>query len=398
MTGSGDGPDVLFVSHTGVLGGAERVLLGVAGGHVPRGTALLFADGPLRTQLQARGVPCAVVADAPDLSRVRRDAPLLRAALPAVRGMIRVARRVAEASRHADVVYVNSQKAFVVSAFAAFARRRALLWHLHDILDSDHFGRMQIRLVVKLANLAADAVVVPSAAAEAAFVAAGGRADLVRVVHNGVDLPVVAQATPRAELGLPGGPLLGVFSRIARWKGQHVAVAATALLPGVHLLLVGGPQFGEDSYLAELREQVAMLGIADRVTMMGHREDVATLMRAVDVCVHPSVSAEPFGLTVVEAMACGLPVVAARNGAIPEIIDDGSDGLLVEPGEPEALADALRGLLADAVTARRLGDRARQTARERFSQPRTAAAAAAVVNEVAAHGGRRGAAARAVLR
>ncbi|MBW0088896.1 glycosyltransferase family 4 protein [Pseudonocardia sp. KRD-184] len=387
MDGADPGPTVLFVGHTGEVGGAERVLLDVAagvGGHV-----LLLADGPLRAALEARGVPCTVAAGAPDLGRIRRDRPLAGSVLRVARGLLRTVRVVAAAAKDADLVYANSQKAFVVSAFAARRARRPLLWHLHDILDDDHFGTAQRRLVTALANRRCAAVVVPSVAAGDAFVAAGGRRALVHVVANGVGAAPGSpsdRATLRRGLGLPDGPVVGVFSRIAPWKGQHVAVAAVAAVPGAHLLLVGGPAFAEDAALADLHRLVARLDLADRVTFLGHRDDVRELMPAVDVCVHPSVAAEPFGLTVVEAMLAGLPVVASSAGALPEILTHGETGLLVPPGDAEALAAAVAELASDPGRARRMGERARSVAAERFSSDRLVAGVDAVVRSTGARG------------
>ena len=108
--------------------------------------------------------------------------------------------------------------------------RRPLIWHLHDIVDRSHFGPAQRRLQIALANRLAARVIVPSRAAATAFTSAGGRPELIEIVPNGVDL--VPESWPpsklRSELGLPAGPLAGVFSRLAPWKGQHVVLEALA--------------------------------------------------------------------------------------------------------------------------------------------------------------------------
>lgn len=348
-------PRVLFVNHTSRVSGAEMILLDAApawdgregsaqGGSAA--SAFLFEDGPLRAGLEARGIPVQVARRAGSFAGFRRDSSPWRA-LPMAAGMGAMVLEIARAARRHDLVYANSQKAFVLAAPAAALARRPLVWHLHDILDAAHFGPTQRRLAVGLANRFARRVIVPSQAAADAFGKAGGLAGLVRVVPNGLDLRPDPLPRPalRRELGLPEGPLLaGVFSRLSPWKGQHVAIEALAALPSspdVRLLVAGSALFGEEDYAASLRQLAARLGVTDRVLFLGQRSDVPRLMRAVDAVIHPSVDPEPFGRTLVEAMLLRTPLVASSAGAAPEILEGGRAGALVPPGDAAALAAAL---------------------------------------------------------
>jgi glycosyltransferase involved in cell wall biosynthesis len=174
---------------------------------------------------------------------------------------------------------------------------------------------------------------------------------LVEVIANGID-DIPESSSPaelRRLLKLADGPLLGVFSRLARWKGQHVILRALAELPGVNCIIVGDALFGEDAYAAELKKMVAEFGLGDRVRFLGQRSDVPRLMRAVDVMLHPSIDPEPFGRTLVEAMLAGVPVIATNAGAAPDILDQGRAGILIAPNDPEALAKAVRHVLAGTV-------------------------------------------------
>ncbi len=305
-------------------------------------------------------------------ARCRRG--LLRT-LPALAGIIGLTRQIGRLAASHDLVYCNSQKSFVLGALASWLHRTPLLWHLHDILDRHHFGWLQIRLVVGLANRRAERVVVPSKAAADAFVDAGGRASLVVLVRNGVPVPrcvepPTGRAALRHELDLPRGFLFGVFSRLAPWKGQHVALAALALLPDAGCVIAGDALFGEQDYLASLRAEADRLGVADRVHFLGHRDDVATLMRAVDVVVHPSTDPEPFGLTMVEAMLAGTPLVASWAGAAAEILDGGRVGVLVPPGDALALATALEQCRSRPEAAARRAATARRHAERHFNVER----------------------------
>ncbi|EJW11502.1 Glycosyltransferase [Rhodovulum sp. PH10] len=339
-------PRPLVVNHTSAIAGAEMILLDAV---APwrNASAFLFEDGPLNTALAARGLDVITSRHGRGLAQVKRDRSLLRAA-PLAGKLAAIVLELARLARRHDLVYANSQKAFVLAALATPLARRPLVWHLHDILDATHFAAAQRRLQITLANTFATAVIVPSQAAADAFVASGGKARLVTVVPNGVPakLDPHPKAVLRAALNLPAGPLVGVFSRLAPWKGQHIVIEALTRLEGVHAVIAGDALFGEDSYAARLRALVADRGLSERVTFLGHRSDVQHLMQAVDIVIHPSVDPEPFGRTLVEAMLAETPVIATDAGAAPDILANGAAGTLVPPADADALADAIRGVLA----------------------------------------------------
>jgi glycosyltransferase involved in cell wall biosynthesis len=194
------------------------------------------------------------------------------------------------------------------------------------------------------------------------------------VIHNGVDLSGYRQAVDhghrnRKRSGLAVGPdqklIVGVGSLTAR-KSYATAIQAIAKCKsgtGDGLVLA---VCGEGPDRAQLEAMAADMGLAENMRLLGWRDDVPDILRAADLFVHPARD-EGFGLVVVEAAAAGLPIVASQVGGIPEIITHEHDGLLVPPGEPNALAAAVQRLLNDPEQARRLGENARRTAIERFS-------------------------------
>jgi glycosyltransferase involved in cell wall biosynthesis len=121
---------------------------------------------------------------------------------------------------------------------------------------------------------------------------------------------------------------------------------------------------------APLRALAADLGLADRVQLLGMRDDVPDLLRHADVLVHPATWGEAFGLTVAEGMASGCGVIATRTGGIPEIVTDGEDGLLVPPGDEIALAEAIDRLAFDPALRARLAAAGRRTVERAFSLSR----------------------------
>lgn len=179
----------------------------------------------------------------------------------------------------------------------------------------------------------------------------------------------------RSELGVPEGvPLVGVVGNIQEWKGQMVFVEALAQLaarvPEVRGVIIGGVHRAGERYYRMLLERARSLGVAERLIVTGFREDVPDLVHALDVLVHTSVRPEPFGRVILEGMMSGKPVVAASAGGVPELVEHGRTGLLVPPGQPEALANAVAGLLGSPDARRAMGERAKSWAEQRFSLAR----------------------------
>jgi len=370
----------LFLNHSATMGGAEFGLLDIARSVRDTSLVVLLEDGPFRERLEGAGVAVRIV-EAGAIHRVRRGsrAP----GIATLAALWRAAREVGAIAADHDVIAANSQKALVVGAVAARLTRTPLLWHLHDIIEAPYFSRLNIKADVVLANQCANRVIAVSRATADAFVRQGGDPAKVHVVYNGIDAHPDDPAAPnaaatRAALGLAGVPVVGCFSRIAQWKGQHVLVQAASDLPGVHVLLVGGALFGEHAYERTLRDFVRSLGMTDRVHFLGQRDDVSALMRCVDFIVHPSTAPEPFARTLIEAMLTGRAPIASACGGVPELIESGTNGYLFPPSDAEALRDILRHLLVSPDEVQRTAEAARQHARRHFSQ-------AAFVSAITAH-------------
>jgi glycosyltransferase involved in cell wall biosynthesis len=363
---------ILFLDQSGELGGAELCLADLAEFCRDRCAVLLFQDGPFADLLQAKKV-CVIVAPLPPLTvRVSKSAGL-PAYLCAIPGMFLLIYRAIKLAKDYQLLYANTAKALVVASVLAFLLRKQFCFHLHDIVNSAHFSALNRRLIVTLANRA-DAVVANSQATAEAYKHAGGNNRHLKVIHNGFkpfDLQsgssIVAACTQGVTVAAHS-PVVGLFGRITRWKGQHVFLKALVELPNVRGLIVGDALFtGDDRrYGEELRELVTQLGIADRIAFKGFCPDVLPYLLSVDVVAHCSTSPEPFGRVIVEAMLAGRPVIATRAGGAMEIVTDNQTGLLVEPGNSQALAAAIQRLLEDRAFAAEMGRFAKREAEERF--------------------------------
>src|SRR5712692_1253433 len=147
-------------------------------------------------------------------------------------------------------------------------------------------------------------------------------------------------------------------SRMEAWKGHQLLLQALSVLkdvPGWTAWIVGGAQRPDElQYMNGLKKASAALGIGNRVTFLGQRSDVARILAAADIHCQPNTGPEPFGITFVEALYAGIPVVTTAMGGALEIVDD-SCGILVPPDDPRALAAALRQLIQDGTLRKQLG-------------------------------------------
>ncbi len=214
----------------------------------------------------------------------------------------------------------------------------------------------------------------------------GSRTEM-RVIHHGIATvhpEPVAEA--RAALGLAvGGAVVGLVCRLNTHKGAAVGLDAFAALaeefPSATLLIVG-----EGPLRAALERRVASGGLQDQVRFLGWRTDTQRIYSALDVLIAPSLY-EGFGLTVLEAMAHGVAVLAFRVGALPELVADDETGLLVSPGEQQMLREELRRLLADAALRERLGAAGAARARLHFALERMVCDTLGLYGDLAAQKG-----------
>ena len=194
----------------------------------------------------------------------------------------------------------------------------------------------------------------------------------VRVIPCGVeDVPL-----PQPSVRDSAAPVVAAVGRLVPEKGFDVFVHALARLPAVTGVLIGdGPERGSLEALA------SELGVGDRLRILGWQQSPRALLADVDVVVAPS-RFEGFGLSIVEAMLAERPVVGARAGAIPELVADGETGMLVPGDDPVALAAAIARLVDDPELRRRMGERGRAVALERYRPDAVARMFEALYDEV----------------
>lgn len=355
---------VLHVTTTGKVGGAERLIADLAGARLPGlrlSVCTLDEPGELGQILTAMGIPCYSL----DLRHARGS---LRR-LARLAGIIR--------SESVDVVHGHLLHGAVAATLGArLAGGRVSAITRHYAMAVHWYGSRGDHIFERTGNALASRIFAISNAVRRVLVDDGVDPSRIEVIPNGIDAERVQRAGGAADASIRRGrPVLGTVGSLHPRKGHADLLRAVARLreqgEDVDLVLIGG-----GSEASHLQELTASLGISDRVRFLGHVADPYPAMAAFDVYVQPSVE-EGFGISVLEAMALALPVVATTAGGLPEIVEDGLTGILVAPGDPAALTEAIGRALGDTSWRLDSGTRARNSVVERFGVNAVATAYAA---------------------
>lgn len=241
----------------------------------------------------------------------------------------------------------------------------------HEMGINTHYSGMSKFLGRRLG-----AVICLSHAIRDAMIACGVNVDNACVIHCGIDLSRYREIESPSELrrkhSIPDtAAIIGVVGNIRSWKGQETIVRATAQLkrkyPDIRCLLVGGATDSDPTYLRFLQDLCSNLRLEDNVLFTGFQRNAIDYMRLMDVVCHTSTSPEPFGIVTLEAMSLGKPLISTTHGGPAEVVVNGTTGLLVEAGAPDALADAIDSFLTDRDRAQEMGRRGYQRLLEDFS-------------------------------
>ena len=393
---------ILFLNPSGLFGGAERSLLDIIASLIaarPDWEMHLVAgsDGPLISRARAMHI-AATVLPMPALlaqvgdSAVRGSPGALGARLSVAANLLAAAlatnRYAGTLSREIEriaptLIYTNGFKMHVIGTWAA-RRNAPVVWHIHDYVGA---RPVMSRLMRRQANQCAAAIANSDSVRDDLSRICGDRVSAT-TVYNAVDLDHFAPTGPAADLdalagmsAAPSGTVrVGLVATMARWKGHQVFLRAISELPArtrarVRAYVIGGaiyPTRGSQLSADELRASAKQLGISDCVGFTGFVDDVASAIRALDIVVHASTEPEPFGLAIIEAMACGKPVIVSAAGGAAEIVKLCGGALPHSPGDSAALAGCIERLVCNPSERANLGAAGRASAEKFFRRSRLA--------------------------
>lgn len=284
--------------------------------------------------------------------RLRYQTTIIRATqLRDFPNYLRTVSKLSQWMRDPDIVVSWMAKAHLYAGVAAFGRKTRTVWYQHGIPPGGWMDRAATMLPAdrilccSRTAMLAQSKIFPHHSVSVCYPGAS----VVSPVRNAGDLLQL-----RRRLGLAlDGKIVGMIARLERWKGVHVFIEAAKILARLDrtasFFVVGGTHPRDPGYAREVLAQAQTPDLTGRIIMAGQRpaEEIPYWLAAADVMVYPAISPEPFGMAVVEAMSAGRPVVASRCGGPAEILRDGLDGLLVPPGDPTAIAEALLKLIGD---------------------------------------------------
>jgi glycosyltransferase involved in cell wall biosynthesis len=337
------------------IGGIERMVLDLVleldGAAFQTSFCTFDRQGTLAAEVASRGMPLHF--------RRRRGAVDLGFSLWLARLLVR---------ERIDILHAHNATAFFYgAAAAALVRRTRFLYTEHDRAFPS--PRRERGLHALLSRRADGVVTVSDTLRDNLVRYEAFPADRVHVVKNGVRLqaPARTRAQVRTELGLGERPVAGIVARLAPVKNHALLLRAwklvLRLVPDAVLVVVGS-----GSQEPAVRAQAAALALGDSVRFLGFRLDIAEILQGLDVFVLSS-SSEGLSLTLLEAEAAALPIVATRVGGNPEVVHDGENGFLVPSGEEEPLAAALARLLQDPALRARMGSAGRALYERGFTLP-----------------------------
>jgi len=354
--------NVLYLHHVARIGGAENSLQLLLRTLDRASVRPLFAgpaEGPFPAALAKEGIPVFAVPFGP-----------LKNVPQVIRSVMRLRRIIRE--QKVELLHSNGPQTNVCAGLAGWLEGIPAVWHVRNLLYGSMYDIDRL-----CAGLAAR-IVCNSEAIRERFRGSSAWDKSVTIL-NAVDLdafnPQASDESFRRQLGVPpDGVVVGMAGRIGLGKGHvHFIDAAIRLLrdgANAQFVIVGDAQIPEESTrLKLLRRQVNDAQVEDRIRFLGFRQDMPQVMRGLDILVLAS-DAEPCGRVLFEAMASGRAVVATNSGGTPEIVRDGSEGLLVPPRDPGALASAIRKLAEEPALRQRLGRAGANRARQEFSVAR----------------------------
>ena len=343
-------PRVLIVATLAEVGGVGTYIAMLLPQLVERFDVVVAAHGPgpLREASLAAGARYVA------LSHLRRPINPFRDVL-ALAELVRVCRR-----ERPDIIHLNSAKAAFVGRLAgALARTPVRIVSIHGWSFSvPGIPRAAVWADRLVRPLTTATICVSEYDREVGIAAGMCERERTVVIHNGIDV----RGFEATNHGRRDVPVVAFVGRLAPQKDPETLIRALAMLErnSYHAVVAGsGPD--ADSIAAEIER----LGLNDSVDLLGVRDDVSEILGSADVFVLSSIY-ECLPISVLEAMAAGLPVVATKVGGVPELVVDGQTGFIVGSRDPEALAQAIRKLLANPHLRRRFGDAARARVEDRF--------------------------------
>jgi glycosyltransferase involved in cell wall biosynthesis len=348
---------ILQICSARELGGGEKHLADLTNGLLGRGHevfAAVIPASPLKAEFSS--VPAPHLLELP-LRNSLNVASVLKLA--------RIVRR-----NQIEIVHAHVARDYPLAAAVARRAGAHLVLTRHVLFPLSRIHKLTLRRTSRV--IAVSESVAESLRAQEIF-----PGEIIVCIHNGIDVDRFAKGGEAAQQNRSTLLRVGMIGHLAPIKGQadfiRAAAAVSARRDDVEFMIAGEDKSRSGENRRQLENLIDALGLRQRIKLAGWVDDIAKLLATFDLFVSPARS-EPFGLSIVEAMAAGVPVIATRSEGAREIIVNGETGRLVPIEDPESLANAIDEVLSDRELGERLSENARRVVHERFSLERMVAA------------------------
>lgn len=364
---------ILYLHAGAEMYGADKVLLELVKGldkdefepHI-----ILPNDGPLVEALSQVGAEVSVL----DYPILRRKYFNPKGIVDYIRSYHFYAKQIASYAKEHNIDLVhNNTTAVLEGIYLKRKLKLPLIWHVHEIIVkpkviSDFINMLMGRYADKIVAVSQ---AVASHIKQSRFI----KEQQVQVIYNGVDNEIyypMQEATAREKFGIQQDSLvIGMIGRVNAWKGQgDFLEAVTPILkanPQAVAFLAGSAFEGEEWRVKELEVKIEASSVASQIKRIDYYSQPTELYNMFDIFVLPSTNPDPLPTVVLEAMACGKPIVGYRHGGVCEMIAEGTNGLLANPGQTQELSDAILELVSDRIKRNQFGQASVKRQRELFS-------------------------------
>lgn len=275
-----------------------------------------------------------------------------------------------------DIIH-NNTSAVLEGCYVSKILNIPLVWVVHEIIIKP---KLIFNIICKIiAHYSTETIVVSNAVKNHLLSSGYFKKNKIKVIHNGVDSSIFNPNTNcnylYSEWNISNtAKVIGMIGRVNSWKGQEDFLIATNKVlennKNVYAIIVGGVFVGEEKYKNILLENINKSPFKDRIIYSDYRNDTEAIHKLFDIFVLPSINPDPLPTVVLEAMATGKPIVGYAHGGVCEMVKNGVNGLLVEPRNPDLLANAINKLLQNKKLCKQMGKKSLERFNNNFSMTR----------------------------